>query len=1335
LIRRAITMKQLSVWLCLLALASFCTAETNLIVNGGFEDPAISDNSAWVFTSIPGWKSDIGSGFEVQHQVVSCHAGMPYEGHQHVELDGDNPSNLYQTIATRPGSTYVLSFAYTPRPGISTTPYGGNAESNEIDVLWAGVVVDTISRSGVGLTETAWEVKTYSLVAQDPLTRLEFRDVSVPDGFGGYLDDVQLIGEPREKYSGGNGDWGNPYQISTAADWQELMAMPDDWQNKWFELIADIDLAGVELTPVGNYDVWFASRFEGGKHVIRNATLNLPDQDYVGLFGYVYCAQIRNLGLMNLTIVGRDSVGGLAGYLFGWEGEITGCYAAGTVTTTWGNAGGLVGRNQGIITACTADVSVSSGRYSWVIGGLCGWNEEGSIVDSSARGTVSAGDGQGVGGLCGQNNGTISRCYAIGSVSGGTIIGGLCGDHYGTIRSSYATGAVSGGQCVGGLVGENIQGKVIHCYSAGKVTGNDSVGGLCGYAERGGNFLGQGNVWDLERSCISISAMGRGKTTAEMQTMETFTALGWDFSEADGTPADWRTEFNPYPRLAWQYYSGGSGTQADPYQIGCAADWQDLTEALFDWDKYFILTRDIDFAGAEIAQVAPEVGNNWPFEFEGKPFTGVFDGGGHTLGNAVINLMWYGNYPGLFGQIGDEGQVLNLGIDNFSVTGCYFSGILCGENRGTIRGCLTSGTMNGNSFVGGLCGTNIGTIETSFSTAAVNGQSTTGGLCGENDGTIVTCYAKGTVGGYLCTGGLCGANMSSGILRDCYATGSVSGKDSVGGLVGGDYGSVIHCYSIGKPTGSSNVGGLCGNKYTPGTNDDVGNFWDVETSGIATSALGAGKTTAQMKSPSTFTAAGWDHTTIEGDPVGWKCWETAYPKLYWEPPYSGGSGTADDPYRISTVADWYELIGSPADWRKQLILTNDLDFSGVGLSPVASYYGLFSGVFDGNGHVLRNTVINQPFNDYVGLFGSIGPTGQIRNLGVENIAVTGNSGVGGLCGTNGFWPKINSGGTITNCYVTGSVSGKSSVGGLCGDNLGTITYSHTFNKVIPSVSDLEGYGGLCGRNQGTIRNCYTTGDIAGIFLSGRLGGLCGLTMNGLIQDCFATGTVTGGAVSHNLGGLCGEASGTIRNCYAIGTVRGGSSSYNLGGLCGENFASLISDCYATGPVSGWDSIGGLIGNSYLGCILHCYSTGTLTGPYNVGGLCGLLGTNGSYEDIGNFWDVETSGIAVSAMGTGKTTAQMKSLSTFTVAGWDYTDADGDPADWIIRDTYAYPRLAWEPLIPGDLAGDFGIDLEDLKTFALSWMSARCSPQCAADFNADGKVDLADFALFAEQWMK
>ena len=113
----------------------------------------------------------------------------------------------------------------------------------------------------------------------------------------------------------------------------------------------------------------------------------------------------------------------------------------------------------------------------------------------------------------------------------------------------------------------------------------------------------------------------------------------------------------------------------------------------------------------------------------------------------------------------------------------------------------------------------------------------------------------------------------------------------------------------------------------------------------------------------------------------------------------------------------------------------------------------------------------------------------------------------------------------------------------------------------------------------------------------------------------------------------------------------------------------ITDCYSTGEVSGITEVGGLVGYNYLSSISNCYSSGSVSGNKYVGGLVGRKWEG----DVNNsVWDIETSGQATSAGGTGKTTAEMQTMSTFINAGWDFTT----PV-WTIDEGVDYPRLWWE----------------------------------------------------------
>jgi hypothetical protein len=198
--------------------------------------------------------------------------------------------------------------------------------------------------------------------------------------------------------------------------------------------------------------------------------------------------------------------------------------------------------------------------------------------------------------------------------------------------------------------------------------------------------------------------------------------------------------------------------------------------------------------------------------------------------------------------------------------------------------------------------------------------------------------------------------------------------------------------------------------------------------------------------------------------------------------------------------------------------------------------------------------------------------------------------------------------------------------------------------------------------------------------------------SGTITNCYSSASVIG---SSSVGGLAGVNSmerspGTISNCHSTGFVSGDE---DVGGLVGGNGGSVLN-CYSIGSVSGDVWVGGLVGGNY-GSISNCYSTGSVTGDWAVGGL---VGWNQYGDIVGSFWDVNTSGWPTSAGGTGKTTAEMKTKSTFTNAGWDFVEI------WLINDGATYPVLRQE--IRSDLNGDGGVDMVDFALFADHWLEGK-----------------------------
>ena len=188
-----------------------------------------------------------------------------------------------------------------------------------------------------------------------------------------------------------------------------------------------------------------------------------------------------------------------------------------------------------------------------IVGGLVGENE-GTVSNSYSTGSVS-GNSSYVGGLVGENRGTVSNSFSTGDVSGNWYLGGLVGENRGTVSNSYSTGDVmrtsGAGTGFGGFVGQIANGTIEYSYSTGSVyyaNADDPTGkGFVG--EELGTHTYTSNFFDSEASNQDTDTIGAAepKTTAEMKDIETFTDAGWDIdltTEADPTDG--------YPFLSWQ---------------------------------------------------------------------------------------------------------------------------------------------------------------------------------------------------------------------------------------------------------------------------------------------------------------------------------------------------------------------------------------------------------------------------------------------------------------------------------------------------------------------------------------------------------------------------------------------------------------------------------------------------------------------------------------------------------------------------------------------------------------------------------------------------------------
>ncbi len=347
-------------------------------------------------------------------------------------------------------------------------------------------------------------------------------------------------------------------------------------------------------------------------------------------------------------------------------------------------------------------------------------------------------------------------------------------------------------------------------------------------------------------------------------------------------------------------YGGGTGTAEDPYQIWTPQQMNNIGTNPNDWDDHFILMADLNMS-IYTGTAYNIIGNTT------TKFIGTFNGNGHQISYLTYTTSSPVDYVGLFGCI-NGAVILNLRLENVAISsqGNYVASLAGLNEYGTITACSAAGTVTGTSwYVGGLVGYN-------------------------NAGIITACCAGVSVSGLSSVGGLTGVNEAGTITAGC-TTGSVAGQWYVGGLVGyNDAGTIAACYAASAVTGLGSVGGLSGDNYNNGI--VTASFWDTQVGNIKTSAGGFGKTTTQMKTRSTFTAAGWDFTneTANGTNEIWRMCSDGleYPRLNWQ--------STEGDFSCPNGLDAEDLSLYFDHWlRNDCILENnycsgiDLNFSGV----------------------------------------------------------------------------------------------------------------------------------------------------------------------------------------------------------------------------------------------------------------------------------------------------------------------------------------------------------------------------------------------------------------------
>src|SRR5574344_1016773 len=691
----------------------------------------------------------------------------------------------------------------------------------------------------------------------------------------------------------------------------------------------------------------------------------------------------------------------------------------------------------------------------------------------------------------------------------------------------------------------------------------------------------------------------------------------------------------------------GSGTAADPYLISSAADLVTFRDTYINNNAKTAacakLTADIDLSTV----CSATLGTNWHSIGVTYPYTGTFDGDGHTVSNIYIKMsgtldatVGSGGLfhhvsgtvknvkiknPYIWEDISSGGPdaaglcyTLNLGglIDNCSVDGGTFytgastySGMVC-YNYGTIKNCTNNSGYSGMGKVQGGIVANNG--STGVVSSCVNNADMTfssqfdnlyAGIVGQNDGIVEDCINNGKM---YCknTTRIAGiVNANNGTVRNCLSKGDFQSDvafTSIGAVVHFNYSkrTVTNCYyrdDIKVYQGATPLTGKLNGYY-----QNINASATPDTHSLTSAQCTSGEA-AWLLNGSTASVTTWKQllgTDANPSPLG------TYTVYYANNNYSNYNTDASGTYLIYNAGDLKlfadKVNATTANAGLNAKLMADIDLSPICGANVGNWTPIandaagysdnsdkqYSGTFDGNGKIISGLYINAS-SDHNALFCYVGPSSVVKNFTV-------NATINGIKYCSAI--AAYSIGTISGCTAKGTITSEGYSGGIVSDNRGMIERCANEAKVTSSV---DAYiGGIVGRkNNGTVNYCMNSG---------------------IIENTGSCGTETGGIVGYNN-------NGAISNSYNMAAVTG--NGY-VGGIVGLLMEGSVADCYNTANVTSTgaaslpsghkhpSSPGAIVGYEYDEIpIPHCHYLSTITLKKDNNAMTTLVGvgSGGKYE--------------------------------------------------------------------------------------------------------------------------
>ena len=428
--------------------------------------------------------------------------------------------------------------------------------------------------------------------------------------------------------------------------------------------------------------------------------------------------------------------------------------------------------------------------------------------------------------------------------------------------------------------------------------------------------------------------------------------------------------------------------------------------------------------------------------------------------------------------------------------------------------------------------------------------------------------------------------------------------------------------------------------------------------------------------------------------------------------FAGGSGTAEDPYLISTK---YHLDNVRNYLSSNFKLINDIEFTGVDFSEDGDFYNYgicwkpigdntdkFTGKFDGGNFEIKNLQIHKKNSDYVGLFGYI-YNGRVSDLHLVNVDIEGKNYVGSVCGYLHSASVNNRSSVkaahINSCYSSGNVVGYGTyTGGLCGYMNGTAyglgapggsTYRYAEAKVENSINETNvtgdtysgGIVGYASSDGCIISSCVNNGTVVATTAAGGILGYSNgekgtaysivgfqdiVTMRyyfeyAILENCINKGNIRAG----KCGGIIGDAYYTTYG--SSGTTNGAINSYNIGTLTG-------------------DAVGGIIPCKFTGEIKNCLYLDTSASAYSTTYGASVSANDLKMIDTFTTWDFDSIWTMV-----GDKSYKYPELQCFTLKG--AVDLDGAVA---YKDTIT-PNISGIKNAYSELTYDWYVDNEFVHT--------------------------------------